>query len=241
MTVAIPKVVLNWWGQTKISSGDSIFFYMLIGLFRRIGLLAKVWCSHHREFCEKKYVTGSFTLKRLSTLIVFLMVVSSLVFLMRARHLTESTIPFYLVNCQTGESPNMLFEFFLTGMKISRCVYAGEGIVLLFSVLLMGFVKAAFCHLTCLIYIYVDDLSVALNACRVGCYVGKVIINHLMYADDLVILAPSVAGLSKLLSICEMFGQSNDVIFNQKKSASLYFISKMLKELISPMFILMVF
>ena len=26
---------------------------MLIGLFRRIGLLAEVWSSHHREFCEK--------------------------------------------------------------------------------------------------------------------------------------------------------------------------------------------
>ena len=49
--------------------------------------------------------------------------------------------------------------------------------------------------------IYVDDLSVALNACRVGCCVGKILINHLMYADDLVILAPSVSGLSKLLSI----------------------------------------
>ena len=69
----------------------------------------------------------------------------------------------------------------------------------------------------------------ALNACRVGCCVGKVLINHLMYADDLVILAPSVSGLSKLLSICEIFGECNDIIFNQKKSASLYFISKMLK------------
>ena len=36
--------------------------------------------------------------------------------------------------------------------------------------------------------IYVDDVNVALNAWRVGCCVGKVIINHLMYADDLVIL-----------------------------------------------------
>ena len=31
------------------------------------------------------------------------------------------------------------------------------------------------------------------------------------------------------MSICEIFGESNDIIFNQKKSASLYFISKMLK------------
>ena len=77
--------------------------------------------------------------------------------------------------------------------------------------------------------IYIDDLSVNLNACRVGCCVGNEIINHLMYADDLVIMAPSVAGLSKLLSICELFAASHDMIFNQKKSASAYFISKTLK------------
>ena len=50
-----------------------------------------------------------------------------------------------------------------------------------------------------------------------------------MYADDLVIMAPSVAGLSKLLRICELFGASHDMIFNQKKSASVYLISKTLK------------
>ena len=77
--------------------------------------------------------------------------------------------------------------------------------------------------------IYIDDLSVNLNACRVGCCVGIEIINHLMYADDLVVMAPSVAGLSKLLRICELFGASHDMIFNQKKSASVYFISKTLK------------
>ena len=43
-----------------------------------------------------------------------------------------------------------------------------------------------------------------------------------------------------MLSICEIFGESNDIIFNKKKSASLYFISKMLKGSPSPMFILMV-
>ena len=49
--------------------------------------------------------------------------------------------------------------------------------------------------------VYIDDPSVALNAFRVGCCVGNVRINHLMYTDYLVILAPSVASLSKLLSI----------------------------------------
>ena len=43
---------------------------------------------------------------------------------------------------------------------------------------------------------------------------GNEIINHLMYADDLVIMAPSVAGLSKLLGICKLFGASHDIQFN---------------------------
>ncbi len=38
-----------------------------------------------------------------------------------------------------------------------------------------------------------------------------------------------VAGLSKLLRMCELFGASHDMIFNQKKSASVYFISRTLK------------
>ena len=38
-----------------------------------------------------------------------------------------------------------------------------------------------------------------------------------MYADDLVIMSPSVAGLYKLLHICESFGLSHDVLFNNNK------------------------
>ena len=39
-----------------------------------------------------------------------------------------------------------------------------------------------------------------------------------MYADDLVIMSPSVAGQYKLIHICESFGLSHDVLFNNKKS-----------------------
>ena len=50
--------------------------------------------------------------------------------------------------------------------------------------------------------IYVDELSKMLNNVHVGCFVGTMLVNHLMYADDLVLLSPSAAGLSLLLSIC---------------------------------------
>ena len=41
------------------------------------------------------------------------------------------------------------------------------------------------------------------------CFTG---LNHLMYADDLVLLSPSAAGLSILLSICSTYGIEYDVM-----------------------------
>lgn len=39
--------------------------------------------------------------------------------------------------------------------------------------------------------LYLYDLSRQLNQCRTGCMVGDRLINHLVYADDLVIMSPS--------------------------------------------------
>ena len=44
--------------------------------------------------------------------------------------------------------------------------------------------------------VYADELSRMLNNVNAGCFVGASLVNHLMYADDLVLLAPSAAGLS---------------------------------------------
>ena len=84
--------------------------------------------------------------------------------------------------------------------------------------------------------VYVDDLSVKLNSCHVGCYYSGGCINHLMYADDLVIMSPSVAGLNKLLHICESFGLSHDVLFNNKKSTIMSFRAGNLKDAHLPLY-----
>ena len=44
--------------------------------------------------------------------------------------------------------------------------------------------------------VYMDDLSNKLNDIKVGCTIGATLINHIMYADDLVLLSPSAMGLS---------------------------------------------
>ena len=69
------------------------------------------------------------------------------------------------------------------------------------------------------IYIYMDDLTIALNKCNTGCVIGTTTINHLMYADDLVILSPSVSGLSELMQVCGHYGLNHDIKYNSKKSA----------------------
>ena len=64
------------------------------------------------------------------------------------------------------------------------------------------------------IYIYIDELSEQLKMCNVGCSMNGHIINHIMYADDLVLISPSSAGLCQLLRECETFGMSHDVKYN---------------------------
>ena len=88
--------------------------------------------------------------------------------------------------------------------------------------------------------VFVDDLSVKLNSCHVGCYYRGRCINHLMHADDTVIMSPSVACLYKLLPICESFGLSHDVLFNNKKSTIMSFRAGNLKDAHLPLYTLKV-
>ncbi len=83
----------------------------------------------------------------------------------------------------------------------------------LFGMLRQGSILSPF-----LFNVYMDDLSKQLNGCRTGCMVGHTVINHLMYADDLVIFCPYSAGLQQLLRICSRCGSDFDIKFNVKKS-----------------------
>ena len=41
-----------------------------------------------------------------------------------------------------------------------------------------------------LLNVYMDDLSVNLKKCPTGYIAGGTVVNHLMYADDIVLLSP---------------------------------------------------
>ena len=66
--------------------------------------------------------------------------------------------------------------------------------------------------------LYMDELSNKLKECNTWCRVGDMVINHLMYADDLVIFCPYSGGMQGLLQVCTEYGIDNDIKYNAKKS-----------------------
>jgi len=66
--------------------------------------------------------------------------------------------------------------------------------------------------------VYMDELSIKLTKCGVGCRVGSVVVNNVFYADDICLLASSIAALKIMLDICENYAVQHDLIFNLKKS-----------------------
>ena len=67
-----------------------------------------------------------------------------------------------------------------------------------------------------------DALSSSLSNTPIGCSIGGVMVNHIMYADDLVIISPSAKGLQRLLDICADYSQSHDILFNDSKTVCMY-------------------
>ena len=84
--------------------------------------------------------------------------------------------------------------------------------------------------------IYMDALSINLNKMYAGCKIGAKIINHLFYADDLVLFCPSHTGLQDLLDKCDEYAKQHDIKFNTKKSVVLIRRNNLLRNASVPSF-----
>jgi hypothetical protein len=63
-----------------------------------------------------------------------------------------------------------------------------------------------------------DDLSVKLQSMPIGYYINDTCFNHVMYADDAVLIAPSPSALQELVDVCQTFVTENDLQLNKTKS-----------------------
>jgi len=86
--------------------------------------------------------------------------------------------------------------------------------------------------------VYMDDLSQQLNKCNTGCMIGNTLTNHLMYADDLVIICPYSAGLQQLLKVCSQYGADFNIKYNASKSNVMIVRTKEDRNLVFPVFFL---
>ena len=82
--------------------------------------------------------------------------------------------------------------------------------------------------------LFIEDLSDRLSSLKLGCYMNDMCCNHLNYADDCVLLAPSQHALQTLLDECNSFANRNDMIYNCKKLFCMSFYPKEFKNFVNP-------
>ncbi|RVE40147.1 hypothetical protein evm_015203, partial [Chilo suppressalis] len=71
--------------------------------------------------------------------------------------------------------------------------------------------------------LYINGLIEELNSTKIGCHIDGVCVNNISYADDMVLLSPSISALRRLLGICEKYVKGHGLRYNSKKSETMVF------------------
>jgi hypothetical protein len=74
--------------------------------------------------------------------------------------------------------------------------------------------------------IFIDDIVDRVKSANVGCYLSLLCCCIFLYADDILLLSPSITGLQLLLDTCEYELDHIDMVINVKKSACIRFGSR---------------
>ena len=67
-----------------------------------------------------------------------------------------------------------------------------------------------------LLNLYVDVIIVALSKAGYGCFVRKIYMGCIVYADVIILLSASIVALQEMLNICFHKGEELDIIFTTK-------------------------
>ena len=71
--------------------------------------------------------------------------------------------------------------------------------------------------------LYIDKLINEIIAKKVGCYIGNVCSAVFVYADDIILLAPTRKAMQILLKTCEEFRKDYGIMFNPDKCECILF------------------
>lgn len=71
-----------------------------------------------------------------------------------------------------------------------------------------------------------EDLIDELNQEESGVRIGEIIINNILYADDIILICNNAEDLEKLLNIATNYGIKNEIKFNPNKTQYVIFDDK---------------
>jgi len=74
--------------------------------------------------------------------------------------------------------------------------------------------------------VYLDQLSIQLGSARVGCIVGNMVVNHLIFAEDICVFSPNISGLQCLLNIAGDYAAEHEIAFNCNETIGVLFCLK---------------
>jgi len=60
--------------------------------------------------------------------------------------------------------------------------------------------------------IYIDSLLYSLAESGIGCFIGRLSVVALVYADDIALLSPTASGMRMLLHLCDVFANDFSVV-----------------------------
>ena len=72
--------------------------------------------------------------------------------------------------------------------------------------------------------VYMDEMFMRLKNAGYGCYIGSLFVGSLGYADDSILLSPSIYALKLMLNIVHKYGNEYNVKFNPEKSKLLCYL-----------------
>jgi len=70
---------------------------------------------------------------------------------------------------------------------------------------------------------YLNILLNQLQSCGLGCYIGQKFMGAFVYADDIILLAPTKQSMLGMLKLANMFSKEYDIKFNELKSKLIVF------------------
>ena len=71
----------------------------------------------------------------------------------------------------------------------------------------------------CLIAIFIDSVINKIICCDKGCHLASRCVSNILYADDILLVSPSVTSLQSMFNICDEELQSLNMYINPSKSA----------------------